>query len=152
MCPQLYPVVYRPKRCDFRFWRDIGKFVCFFVFFYVCPPLAPPRPTGHSFRDIWVKICMHITLGGIHPLFKKFWGSDPPGGEFFPQIFCKISIWKYKGVMALTQKKICKQFFGDVPPGLGGIASKVLELRFLNFSTRLHATVLEISGWKFAGT
>ncbi len=48
--------------------------------------------------------------------------------------------------MHLTHEKYAQKNLAPDPPGLGGVASKVLELRFLNFSTRLQATVLEISG------
>ncbi len=54
--------------------------------------------------------------------------------------------------MLLTQEKISKKIFGPGPPGLGGVASKVLELSFFNFSTLLQATVLEIYGCNFVGT
>ncbi len=42
--------------------------------------------TSHSFRDIAMQFCRHITLGGyIH--FSKNFGGQTPWGEFFPQIF-----------------------------------------------------------------
>ena len=90
-------------------------------------------PSSHSFRDIGMKFSRHITLEGIHLLFQKCWGSDPPGGKFVPKFFIEISICKFEGVMALTQEKIYKKSFGPGPPGLGGVASKVLELRFFEF-------------------
>jgi len=37
--------------------------------------------------------------------FPKILGSDPPGGEFFFQIFFQDFDLKYKGVMPLTQEK-----------------------------------------------
>ncbi len=49
-------------------------------------------PTSHSFRDIGMKLCRHINLRGVHPLLQIFWGSDPPGGKFFPKIFLEISV------------------------------------------------------------
>ncbi len=60
--------------------------VCFFVF---CPPCFLPTSTGHSFRATRMKNCRHITLGGIQSLFQKFWGSDPPGGNFFPNFLLR---------------------------------------------------------------
>ncbi len=122
------------------------------VCFFFMSPCFPPTSTGHSFRDIWEKICRHITVGGIHPLFQKFWVSDPPGG-IFSQIFLQDFDLKIKGSHgADPEKNMQKNFLAPDPPGLGGVASKVLELRFLNFSTRLQATVLAIYGCKFAGT
>ena len=101
------------------------------VFFYVCPPLVSPRPTGHSFRDIWVKLCRHITLGRENQLFQKFWGSDPLG-EFFPQIFFQDFDLKIYGSHGPDPGKNKQEtFLAPDSPGLGGVASKVLELRFL---------------------
>ncbi len=61
----------------------------------------------------------HCPRGGI-TTSKKFGGSDPPGGKFFPKFFFEISISKFEGVMPLTQEKICKKIFtiGDIGPAL----------------------------------
>ncbi len=61
------------------------------LFFFV-PPLVLPTSTGHSFRAIAMKLCRHITPGGIQSPSKNFGGSDPPGGNFFPKFFFEVSI------------------------------------------------------------
>jgi len=79
--------------------------------------------TGHSFRNIWMKLCRHICLGGYIHVSKNFRGRTPLG-EILPKFFFEISIW--------PRKKYAKKCFGPDPPGLGGIASKLLEWRFSN--------------------
>ncbi len=78
--------------------------------------------------------------------FPKIVGVGPPWGEIFPNFFSRDIDLKMLGSHAPDPgKNKQKKFFAPDPPGLGGVASKLLELRFLNVSTRLHATVLEIS-------
>ncbi len=92
-----------------------------------------------------MQFCSHITIRGIHLLFQKFWGSDPLGGKFFPIFFRDIDL-KIGGSHAPDPgKNTQEKFLAPDSPGLGGIASKVLELHFLNVRTRRQATVLEIS-------
>ncbi len=125
-----------------------------FVFLFFCMfPCFPPTSTGHSFRDIWMQFCRHITIGGIQSPSKNFGGRTPLGGKF-SQNFCwdidlKINL---RESCSWSRKKYAKKIFDTGPPGLGGVASKVLELRFSNLSTRLQATVLEILRWNFLGT
>jgi len=76
---------------------------------------------------------------GIDTLVKKF-GVGPPGGNFLRDFDLKMWGNNAHGPAKNMQEKI----FGPDPPGLGGLASKMLELRFPNVCTRPQAAVLEI--------
>ena len=58
-------------------------------FYYFCPPLVLPTSTGHSFRAIAMKLCRHITLGGIQSPSKNFGGQTPLGEIFSPNFFSR---------------------------------------------------------------
>ena len=55
----------------------------------LCPPLVLPTSTGHSFRAIAMKLCRHITLGGIQSPSKNFGGRTPLGEIFSPNFFSR---------------------------------------------------------------
>src|SRR5512139_3795919 len=61
----------------------------FFFIIYFCPPLVLPTSTGHSFRAIAMKLCRHITLGGIQSPSKNFGGQTPLGEIFSPNFFAR---------------------------------------------------------------
>jgi len=65
-------------------------------------PLVSPTSTDHSFRDIWVKFCRHITLGYTVSFCQKV-GVGPPWG-IFSTVFFEISTWKFARVMPLPRK------------------------------------------------
>ncbi len=65
------------------------SFFCFFVFFVRTDFVAAYRPQFLRYRDAILQA--HCPGGGIDP-FVKIFGVRPPGGKFFPKIFCEISI------------------------------------------------------------
>ncbi len=73
----------------------------------LCPALVSPTSTGHSFRDIWMKFCRHITLGGHSHFSKKMLGSDHPGENFFPIFFSKFRPENLRE--SCPRKTICKK-------------------------------------------
>ncbi len=122
------------------------------LFVSILSPCFLQASTGHSFRGILMQFCRHITLGGIQSPSKNFGGRTPLGGKYFPKFFWYNDLKIWGSHAPDPGKNMQKKFLAPDPPGLGGVASKVLELRFLNFSTRLQATVLAIYECKFAGT
>ncbi len=100
----------------------------FFLFIiYFCPPLVLPTSTGHSFRGIWMKLCRRNTQGGIHPLFKNF-GGRTPWGKIFSQIFFQdIDLQNCVSHAPDPGKNKQKKFGAPDPPGLRGLASKVVK-------------------------
>ena len=119
-----------------------------FVFLFFC--LFSVRTTvARAYRPQFLRYRAEIVrtdcpIGG-HLALKKILGVGPPGGGIFSQNFLRDFDLKMWGNNAHDPgKNMQKNFFGPDPPGLGGLASKVLELRFPNVCTRPQATVLEI--------
>ena len=66
------------------------RLIYYLVFiYYFCPPLVLRTSTGRSFRAIAMKLCRHITLGGIQSPSKNVGGQTPLGGIFSPNFFSR---------------------------------------------------------------
>ncbi len=109
MCPQLYPTVYGWERSDFRFGRDIDKFVILFF----CPHGFCSGLEATAF-EISRWNCAGTLPWGRNSYFKKnLGGRTPQGGNFFPKFFSRFRSENFRESCPLPRKKYAKKIFHE---------------------------------------
>jgi hypothetical protein len=75
-----------------------------------------------------MKFFRHITIGGIHLLFQKFWGST------FPTFFSRYRFANLRESCPRPRKKLAKKIFGAGPPWAAGLSLNGGKMTLFEFS------------------